>query len=392
MNNVTGQVNGETLEIALSGHIDSSNADDAEKAIQELRDQFTGSEVVVDSKALEYISSAGLRILLRLRKVYPTIRVINVSVDVYEVFEMTGFTEMITVEKAYRNLSVEGCEVIGQGSNGKVYRIDKDTIVKVYRNPDSLPDIKRETALARRAFVLGIPTAIPFDVVRVGDGYGSVFELLNAKSFAKLVNAEPDKIDTYVKVSTDLLKTIHHTEVQPTDMPDMKKVAVGYGKFLLDYLPPEEGKKLVALIEAVPERHTMIHGDFHIKNIMLQNGEVLLIDMDTLSYGHPIFEFASIYNAYIGFGITDHSNLEKFLGVSSSLAEQFYKKTMHQYFDCSEEKLAEIEKKAQLLGYARILRRTIRRQSDTAEGQALIQECKQRISALLKEVDTLDFE
>src|SRR5574344_2999539 len=111
---------------------------------------------------------------------------------------MTRFSELIHVEKAYRVISIEGCEVIGQGSNGKVYRLDPDTIIKVYNNPDALPDIRRERELARKAFVKGIPTAIPYDVVKVGAGYGSVFELLSAKSFSKLLKEDPGKIDEIV--------------------------------------------------------------------------------------------------------------------------------------------------------------------------------------------------
>ena len=62
--------------------------------------------------------------------------------------------------------------MLGEGANGKVYRYDSDTIVKVYKDSVSLEDIKRERELARTAFILGIPTAIPYDrqedSIRVG--------------------------------------------------------------------------------------------------------------------------------------------------------------------------------------------------------------------------------
>ena len=57
---------------------------------------------------------------------------------------MTGFSEIMQVEKAYRRVSVEGCEVVGEGANGKVYRVDRDNVVKVYKNADALEDIKHE--------------------------------------------------------------------------------------------------------------------------------------------------------------------------------------------------------------------------------------------------------
>ena len=78
--------------------------------------------------------------------------------------------------------------MIGEGANGKVYRVDRDTIVKVYRKPDAIQEIQRERELARTAFVAGVPTAIPYDVVRIREGgYGSVFELLDATSFWRAI-------------------------------------------------------------------------------------------------------------------------------------------------------------------------------------------------------------
>ena len=103
------------MKLELKGRIDSNNAVQVEK---EMWDQLTGQndvEVVLDATDLEYISSAGLRVILRLKKTYPDLRITNVSSEVYEILDMTGFTEMMTVEKAYRVVSVEGREVIGEG-------------------------------------------------------------------------------------------------------------------------------------------------------------------------------------------------------------------------------------------------------------------------------------
>lgn len=151
----------EILTISLTGRVDSSNAETVEAEIRAICQSDSAQALVLDAEDLQYISSAGLRVILRLRKSDPTLKIVNVSSEIYDIFDMTGFTEMLSIEKAYRRLSVEGCEVIGRGANGEVYRLDPDTIIKVYLNPDSLPDIHRERELARKAFVMGIPTAIP---------------------------------------------------------------------------------------------------------------------------------------------------------------------------------------------------------------------------------------
>lgn len=394
MNEVTnGGVNAGVQTINFVGHIDSNNAAAAEQEIAAIRATAPDAEVVIDAENLEYISSAGLRVILRLRKEKPNLKIINVSAEVYEVFEMTGFSEMIHIEKGYRKLSVEGCEVIGQGSNGKVYRLDPDTIIKVYLNPDSLPDIHRERELARKAFVMGIPTAIPYDVVKVGEGYGSVFELLNAKSFTKLINAEPENLEKYIELYVDLLKKIHSTELKPGEMPSMKEVALGWAKYLKDYLAPDKSEKLISLIEAVPEDLHMMHGDYHTKNVMMQNGEVLLIDMDTLCTGHPVFEFASIFLAYCGYGELDHSITESFMGLPYETAEKIWNRTLELYFDTTDkEKLEEYADKAKVIGYTRMMRRTIRRIGfDDPDGKALIECCEKHLNELLEKVDTLLF-
>ena len=392
MNLIEANAEAETLRIYLIGHIDSANAAQVEKEITEVRNAHPEcTKMIIDASKLEYISSAGLRVILRLRKVYADLKLVNVSAEVYEIFDMTGFTEMMTVEKAYRVISTEGCEVIGQGANGKVYRIDRDTIVKVYMNPDSLPDIQRERELARHAFVLGIPTAIPYDVVRVGEGYGSVFELLNATSFAKWLAQKPEDLDEIVRESVDLLKKIHSTVVKPGEVPDMRKTALQWVTFLKDYLSPEKGEKLVAMVEAVPVDYHMMHGDYHIKNVMLQDGEALLIDMDTLCHGHPVFEFASIFNAYQGFSCADHTNIERFLGITYEQGAQLWNKTLKYYFEGrSEEEIAAIGDRAKIIGYSRILRRAYRRPDE--ENSAVIAFCKKEIEDLLERVDSLTWD
>lgn len=388
MKHVSGKSEDKTLTIFLSGTVNSANAAEIEAEIEKLTREYTGDKVIIDAEGLEYISSAGLRIILRLKNQHDALAIINTSSAVYEVFEMTGFTEMLTVEKAYRKLSVDGCEVIGQGANGVVYRLDDDTIIKVYRNPDSLPEIKRERELARKAFVLGIPTAIPYDVVKVGDGYGSVFELLNAKSFAKLLVAEPENTDTYVGLYVDTLKKLHATAVKPDDMPNKKEDAMRWVEFLKGSLPDEQIEKLKRLVSDVPVKLTMLHGDYHIKNIMMQNGEVLLIDMDTLSYGHPIFELAQMYNAYIGFGEYDHAVIYAFLGLPFETTSAFWHKVIRAYFNTDDaDTIRAIEDKIKVISYVKVIRRTLKLENDETK----LAFYKNKLSEVLARTESLEF-
>ena len=121
------------LTINLSGRIDAENAGIAEKEISSQLAKFPGETPIFDAQNLSYISSAGLRTLLKFRKLFGVkLSVINASDDVYNIFEVTGFTELFSVRKKLREISVEGCPVIGEGHFSVVYRLDSDTVAKVF--------------------------------------------------------------------------------------------------------------------------------------------------------------------------------------------------------------------------------------------------------------------
>ena len=388
---VTYRLDKDILYIAVEGRIDASNAAEAEEKIFKIKNDNPGKHIVVDADKLEYISSAGLRVILRLRKEEPKLAIINVDADVYEVFDMTGFTDMVTIEKAYKRMSVEGCEFIAKGANGAVYRYDAETIVKTYFAKDALPEIKQERENARRAFVLGINTAIPYGIVRVGDGYGTVTELLNATSVTKLIRNNPEDMSEAAKYYIDMLKNIHSTEVEDGEVPDMKETALAWADFVADHIPEAQGKKLRALIEAVPKRNTLMHGDYHTNNIMVQNGEPLLIDMDTLCMGHPVFELGSMFNAFVGYSELNHQNMMDFFGYSFETAGKFWNIALRMYLGTEDEAVCQsVAEKAMIIGYTRMLRRAVRRPNE-ADSPAKIARCKEMLGFLLNKVNSIEF-
>ena len=381
------------IRITLSGRVDSNNAAATEEQIRSQLPAGQPVPVIIDAADLEYISSAGLRIFLRLKKQYPDMTITGVSSEIYEILDMTGFTEIMTVEKAYRVVDVEGCDENGRGSNGTIYRIDQDNVVKVYNNRDALEEIKHEREVAKLALILGIPTAISYDVVKVGDHYGSVFELLNARSFSKILAAEPEKMDWCVSEYVEMLRRIHSTVVPEGKLPDMKKTVENWAGFMQDHLDPEIGAKLVKMVQDVPHDDHMIHGDYHTKNLELQDGEVLLIDMDTLAVGHPVFELASMFNAFQGFYEIDHDAILKFQNFDYKTGTEFWNRSLAAYLGTDEaDRIREVEDKARIVGYTRLIRRSIRRGGmDTEKGRQEIALWKSELTELLGKYDSLLF-
>ena len=88
----------DTITLELIGRLDTTTAPALDKTINE---NLSVKNLILDFKGLEYISSAGLRVLLSAQKKMQQIgsmKVIHVCEDVMEVFEMTGFADILVIE------------------------------------------------------------------------------------------------------------------------------------------------------------------------------------------------------------------------------------------------------------------------------------------------------
>lgn len=379
--------------IRLSGRIDSTNAAEWEQSI--FSQLVANEEIVFDAAELDYISSAGLMVLMKvIKQTSGDVKVVNASMEVYDIFDVTGFTQLMTVEKRMRELSVEGGEVIGQGFCGIVYRIDPETIVKVYSSPDSLPMIKNEQRLAKRAFVKGIPTAISYDIVKVGDSYGSVFELLDAQSFNDHLIKEPERFDELLKQYVDFLKTVHTAEMDEGTIPMAKNMFIDYLDFIAssgDYLTDEQIGRINELLSALPDDLHMVHGDFQMKNVMIVGGEPMLIDMDTISTGQPLFDLQALYVTYVLFSEDDPNNLKSFLGIPNEWGDRIWQSILSNYFDTADgETLAAIQDKISLAASVRFLYLLVSTDLKNGElGEKRIRHAQAHITKLLEKVNDL---
>ena len=97
---INSERNNYTLSLAVIGRLDTTTAPQLEAVISEQTEGI--SALVIDMIKLEYISSAGLRVLLaahkKMAKAGGSFKLLNVNDDIMEVLDMTGFSDMLTIE------------------------------------------------------------------------------------------------------------------------------------------------------------------------------------------------------------------------------------------------------------------------------------------------------
>ena len=308
------------LTLALEGRIDSNNAAQFEKELFAALDAAPDAAPVLDAENLAYISSAGLRVLMKLRKrVNRPLPILNVSPEVWDILDVTGFSELLEVHKKLREISVEGCEKLGEGGNGAVYRLDEDKIVKVYKPWMEQEAIDRERSFAKTAFVNGIPSVIAYDTVRVGDCLGVVFELLRSDTLGHAMRDNPEKLEAYVDQYVALAKVLHSTHVPAGSFTRIQEVQHARADNLGRWCSAEEIALLHRIIDAIPEADTVTHNDLHPGNIMIQDGELVLIDMPEVTMGPPICDLVSIYRDMVSAPKTQSTVMEQSAGMPAEL-------------------------------------------------------------------------
>lgn len=252
----------------------------------------------------------------------------------------------IKQEKPMREISVEGCELLGKGGNGAVYRLDDETIVKVYFSTRaSREKIDRNREITKKAFVNGIPTMIAFDMVKVGDDYGVVYEMINAKSLGQEIVEHPERIDDLAQLIADTLKKLHSTEFEYGTLPSSKERFRNEVQLTAQagFYKPNEVERLNRLIDEIPERNTFIHQDFHPGNLMLQNDEIVLIDVDDSGLGHPILDLAAMYLVYVSAAKTQWKTTQ--MGLTKKQFARIWEVILKRYFGTtSSSEIAEIDR------------------------------------------------
>ena len=286
--------------IAPAGRIDSTNAKNFSNNITSIRAKYPNSEIVFDCAQLDYISSAGLRILLNFSKKENTqIKLINVSQGIADILEVTGFSTIFDVSRPIRDISDEQATFMGMSSGISLYRMSNDTILKLYPTWQRLDDVKKELRYTKAALLSGVPALISYDIVTFENRYGIIYEMPNVKTVSSLLILQPWKIDQFAAELGQTLKQINLCSPAPGVLPKTSEMLTEKVLKLDKYFNTNEIHELISIIHAIPAANTVVYGSYQPGNIFVMNDELILINMSTISCGNPVYDLGITYMACV---------------------------------------------------------------------------------------------
>lgn len=196
-----------------------------------------------------------------------------------------------------QTINLDDYVLTGEGGNGQTYvqSIRSDILLKVNNAPNNNEaTVRREMEMAKHVFGLGLPTPRIYEMVRVGDGYGLLFErIMGKRSLQRIMADTPSRINEMARLLAIEGKKLHATPCDSNFFPNRKALAIKAIEtvsYVKDYR-----EKLLAFAQDIEEVTTCVHGDFHGGNLIVSGEQKpYWIDLGWFSYGSPLFDIAHL--------------------------------------------------------------------------------------------------
>ena len=230
----------DTLVLNMSGNVTAENVPALDKDFQKEIESEKPENIVIDMSQLVSISSSGLRLIIKLSEQFPALSLVNVNDLVYDILETTGFTKMFDVKRAYKEISLKGLPVLGEGATATVYRIDNEKVVKIYKEGISEEELLSEQKETRNAFITGVPTMIAFESVRAGNQLGTVYEAINSEPLISIYSgASPEKRRELIVKYAAAVKKMCRIKVKPEEFPRLRTERLRQFQAVKEKLAPD---------------------------------------------------------------------------------------------------------------------------------------------------------
>jgi len=326
----------EYILVELPERIDSGNANDVENEIDEIVKQNPGKRLRFDAKNMAYISSAGLRILLKAEKSGALESLSNVSSAVYSILDNTGFIDIIEVKRLASEYDYNSDMLIGEDSFGKLYKADNENVIRTYKPFVKTSDIEMGFEGSKILMNTPVSCAIPFDIVSTKEGKGCLYSVEKFASVSKLIATQEDKNAFRQKAANKIvkqLKLVHNVNELADRLPKMTERLNELINENLMAFSFEERENICHIVGRLSRSNKVILENINENTVLISYKEPVLVDFSSLRFGNPVFEISGIYrNVY---------EFDNFLGAKGSELDDTWKYFLKKYIGDAEDSVIE---------------------------------------------------
>ena len=197
-----------------------------------------------------------------------------------------------------REIDITQWKQVGEGGNGKTYvnAAEPGVILKVNSARLSTREaVEKEFNTSRAAKEMGLSVPEAKEMVRVGNAYGTITQLIKPKrSLSRICCDEPDRIDEMAQLlcarGKELFATPCNTPLFPSRKQQLTRALAK-----LQFVGPKNRKRLEDFAQSISESGMCLHGDFQMGNIILSGEQHYWIDLDRMGHGDPMFDIGHLY-------------------------------------------------------------------------------------------------
>lgn len=378
--------------IFLPERIDNLNITELEENISQLLEESDAENIILEASELNYLSSIGIRMLLKLRSSGKHVEIIRVRPEIKDTLVQVGINEVIPVFSEDKVVFTRNLKVLKERNDFIVYLLEKDKALKVAKNDRHKDDILKEKNSIREAFLLGIPTLIPYDYVRTTDGrYGLIYELPEAKSFETLITENPEDEESLIKTFVDKTREIHQIEIPRSPHSVSQKEGQLEPLVKKNILNKEEEEKIRSFFDYIPDSDHFLHTHLDFKNIIeTTEKDILFTHIIKLATGHPVLDLYRLYYTYYLLPEYDMNLYTKVSDLPVEKGKDLTDKVIREYFQIeTQEELDKIYKQLRIIALIAYLEK-VNRNIDKRD-EALNEKIKKELFEDLENVELITF-
>ncbi len=285
------------LNITLPARIDSVTSGELEKQLEVLLEGKEDASICLLAEKLGYISSAGIRIIVSLKKRFRHMEILHVSRLIYDIFSMAGVTNLIPVKKRIRKIDPpEPDRFLSLGEDYELYRMSEEQDVRIYREDISVEEVTERMSLSELAVSLNIPAFPLQEVVVCGERCGILCRHAEGSTLDRIFEERPGDLNEELKKLAELMDLLHHRIMEEETFPDASQRLL-QALEEINTLAEKERLALIGLVQSLKEKNTFVLGNLSLKNVLLEDGKLYFLDMKWCGRGNPVLDLQAAASA-----------------------------------------------------------------------------------------------